>query len=299
MLTPVLVFDQFEELFTIAQADEESRRRGIEFINELACLVENAPPPELTARLETTGLGPSGIDLAKSAGKVVLSLRSDFLAELESLEPLAHGLTRNQMRLRRMTGSQALEVVTGPGRGLVEPAVARQIVRFVAGDEAPRDPLTEGGGVPAPSSSVAPDAPVAHLEVEPALLSLVCRELNARRQRAGLATITASLLAGHRQGILTGFYDQCVDSMPEAVRRFIEDRLLTRSGHRSNVALEDAIATDGVTREDLDRLVLRRLLRSEERLGALCVELAHDVLTTPVRAAGTLAASAKRSWPPN
>jgi len=287
LLTPVLVFDQFEELFTIGQADEESRRRGMQFVSELACLVENAPPPEVAARLDAaaTGLaGPGGIDLAKHAGKFVLSLRSDFLAELESLEPLAHGLTRNRMRLRRMSGAQALEVVTGPGGGLVGAAVARQIVQFVAGEEVPRDAFTPEGGPAADSPATAKDTPVEHLEVEPALLSLVCRELNARRQRAALTTITAELLAGHRQGILSGFYDQCLDSMPDAIRRFIEDRLLTRSGHRSNVAVEDAVATEGVTRADLDRLVFRRLLHSEERMGALCVELAHDVLTTPVRA---------------
>ena len=62
------------------------------------------------------------------------------------------------------------------------------------------------------------------------------------------------------------------------------DRLLTRSGFRNNVALEDATMAEGVSREAIDTLVSRRLLRLEDRLGVTRVELTHDVLAVPVRA---------------
>src|SRR5579863_10655730 len=51
-VTPLLIFDQFEELFTLAQSDEFGRARAARFIEELADLVENRPPKALEARLE-------------------------------------------------------------------------------------------------------------------------------------------------------------------------------------------------------------------------------------------------------
>jgi hypothetical protein len=51
-LIPLLIFDQFEELFTLAQSDEFGRVRAARFIEELADLVENRPPKALEARLE-------------------------------------------------------------------------------------------------------------------------------------------------------------------------------------------------------------------------------------------------------
>src|SRR5205085_4079126 len=91
------------------------------------------------------------------------------------------------------------------------------------------------------------------LEVEPALLSVVCRELNTRRRAAGLPRITAGLLAGTRTGILADFYDRGVSDLPPAARAFVEDRLLTRSGYRDSVALENALAWDGAGSPGLAR----------------------------------------------
>jgi hypothetical protein len=50
-LTPLLIFDQFEELFTLAQSDEFGRTRAARFIEELSDLIENRPPGALEAKL--------------------------------------------------------------------------------------------------------------------------------------------------------------------------------------------------------------------------------------------------------
>ena len=46
-LMPLLIFDQFEEIFTLAQADDAGRQRAQEFLQQLADLVENRPPAAL------------------------------------------------------------------------------------------------------------------------------------------------------------------------------------------------------------------------------------------------------------
>ena len=43
-LIPLLIFDQFEEIFTLAQSDDFGRARAARFIADLADLVENRPP---------------------------------------------------------------------------------------------------------------------------------------------------------------------------------------------------------------------------------------------------------------
>jgi hypothetical protein len=76
-------------------------------------------------------------------------------------------ITQNRMRLARMNGQQALSAVIQPGGKLVSQEVAESIVRFVAG------------------GSELPNA-----EVEPSLLSLICRELNTVRKAQGRAEIS-------------------------------------------------------------------------------------------------------------
>ena len=49
---PLLIFDQFEEIFTLAQNDDFGRKRAAQFLDDLADLVENRPPKALEARMD-------------------------------------------------------------------------------------------------------------------------------------------------------------------------------------------------------------------------------------------------------
>ena len=132
-------------------------------------------------------------------------------------------ITQNRMRLARMTGDQALAAVVKPGGRLVSEEVAESIVRFIAGG-----------------------AELRNAEVEPSLLSLVCRELNNARIAQGRSEISADLLAGSRDTILNEFYERALADQPAGVRRFIEDEMLTESGFRESLAEERVI--EGVRR---------------------------------------------------
>ncbi len=145
---PLLIFDQFEEIFTLAQSDDFGRARAARFMSDLADLVENRPPKELEDRLEQDDSAAERFDFARSDYRVLIALREDYLAPLESLKSEMPSVTQNRLRLAPMTGTQALEAVMRPGRDLVSQEVAEAIVRFVAGG-----------------------AEIANAEVEPALLS--------------------------------------------------------------------------------------------------------------------------------
>ena len=262
-LIPLIIFDQFEEIFTLAQSDEFGRARAATFMADLADLVENRPPHELEARLETDDSLAERIDFARGDYRVLIALREDYLAPLEGLKGAMPSITQNRLRLAPMTGTQAMSAVLKPGKGLVSEEVAAAIVRFVAGG-----------------------AELANAEVEPSLLSLICRELNDARIAEGRPEISLDLLAGSHATILSNFYERALSDQPPAVRRIIEDELLTSSGFRENVAEESLIERlkeAGAAPGTVPLLVNRRLLRIEERLDARRVELTHDVLCGVVK----------------
>lgn len=264
-LIPVLIFDQFEEIFTLAQTDETGRRRAAEFIADLADLVENRAPRALEERMETDDDAAAEFDFARSDYRILIALREDYLAHLEGVKAAMPSITQNRMRLARMNGRQALAAVTLPGGRLVAEEVAEAIVRFVAGG-----------------------AELANAEVEPSLLSLICRELNNSRIAQGRNEISPDLLAGSHASILSEFYARALHDQPVGVHRFIEDELLTEAGFRENLAeerVQKAFTAAGAAPDALATLVNRRLLRIEERLDARRVELTHDVLCSVVRSA--------------
>ncbi len=269
-LIPLLIFDQFEELFTLAQSDEFGRTRAAKFIDELSDLVENRPPKALEAKLDTDESIAERFDFSRSDYRVVIALREDYLAPLEGLKKVMPSLSQNRLRLAPMTGSQALDAVLQPGnrlrsgKPLVSEEVAEAIVRFVAGG-----------------------SELANAEVEPSLLSLICRELNEQRIAQGRSEISQDLLAGSHDTILSNFYERSLVDQPASVRRIIEDDLLTESGYRENLAEESLLRrfeAAGAAADALAKLVNRRLLRIEERLDVRRVELTHDVLTGVVKA---------------
>ena len=61
-------------------------------------------------------------------------------------------------------------------------------------------------------------------------------------RRAGRSEISPDLLAGSHATILANFYERSLADQPAAVRRIIEDELLTASGFRENVAEERLVA---------------------------------------------------------
>jgi len=267
-LLPFLIFDQFEEIFTLGQADDAGRERAKAFLGDLADLVENRPPAALEARLDSDDSAIDDFDFSRADYRILIALREDYLAHLEGVKAIMPSVTQNRMRLARMNGAQALSAVVKPGGRLVSQEVAESIVRFVAGG-----------------------SELVNAEIEPSLLSLVCRELNTTRIAHGDAEISAALLAGSRDTILTEFYERALADQPAGVRRVIEDDLLTESGYRESLAEErvrKALATAGATPDALATLVNRRLLRIEERLDMRRVELTHDVLCSVVAASRTL-----------
>jgi hypothetical protein len=269
----VLVFDQFEEMFTKGYGTELQRERARTFVRAaLAAVVERWVPSAVEERLARDSALAERLDYDREDVRVLISLREDYLPHLLQLLTVPPAIAYDQMRLTRMSAEEGLEAIVGPGGGLVTEGVARQII-----------------GVLSRTRRVSPSATLATEDqqvraaggIEPSLLSLFCRELNARRLARGMPRVTGELLEGSSDDILSDFYNRVLADQPPAVRAFVEDELVTDSGVRENMAVERAerkLAQAGAPAGALDVLVKRRLLTYEERLGTQRVELMHDVL---------------------
>ena len=259
---PVLVFDQFEELFTKGR---EVPEQAHEVIEELADLAEGASPALLR---EAAARNPSLLrQVFDERYRLLIGIRSDYLAQLQGISDRVRAVFANRYELHRMSGAAALKSTLTAGGHLLDEEVARHVVRFVAG-------ARDGEGA----------SSVTGLEVEPALLSLVCSELNATRIETGEPKITASMLSGTKDEILSRFYETSMADVAPELRVLVEDKLVTRDGKGRNfISEQTARETPGVTEEDLGELVHRRLLRFEGS-GAegtpRRIELTHDLLTT-------------------
>ncbi len=259
-LTPVLVFDQFEEIFSRAQADPQ---RSQATLDALADLIENRIPAELTVG----GRGRralSDLDLQSQRYRIVLAFREDFLADVQGWKRQVPSLLRNRLRLLPMSREQAVEVVGCAGVEVLASGVAERVVDFVGNLD----------------SSTAGAPPV----VEPVLLSLCCYQLNQRRSPGG--KIDLELLNQAGQDILEDFYDEALAGMPEGVARFIETHLIQGDRYRGSYPVEQALQDGFLNGEQLSLLADRhRLLRVDQQLGTQRIELIHDRLVGVVRKA--------------
>lgn len=261
---PVFVFDQFEELFTLGRAIPGEVNA---FREDLADLAENRIPASLALALEDRSLAQRELDLEAMPYKVVLSLREDYLADLEGWRTVMPSLRRNRMRLLPMGPEQAFQAVHNARTAhVMTEALAHRIVAFLAAGDA----------------TVPEGADDAGRTVEPALLSLFCRGLNEQRKAARETCITEAMVEGGKESIVSDFYRESLEPFPPRARQFVEDQLITEHGFRNSYSVEDALAYGFVTAQELERLVDGRLLRLEHHLGTDRVELTHDLLTKAV-----------------
>jgi YD repeat-containing protein len=254
-VVPVLILDQFEEAFTLGRESP----RSAEFLAQLADLAENRMPPSVQQRIEETGEWPA-FDTQAQNYKICLSLREDFVSKLDSLRPIMPAVMRSRFALTPLDQERSIKIVRQAGGWRVSDSVAREIVAVVGGEGAPQ-------GSPA--------------EIKPAYLSVMCYELFQRMIALGRDKLDSNLVAAEHGNILDAFYERSFEGLAPRARVFVEDHLLTDSGFRCSLPLAEA-EREGVPLTDLKSLVDRRLLRFEDRLGTVHVELSHDLLTAIV-----------------
>jgi conflict system STAND superfamily ATPase len=262
--TPVFVLDQFEEIFTLEPDDR--RRRQV--FQELGDLLENRVPPAVASRIDLDEALLDRIDLDQQPYRFLLSLREDFLPELEYWSDLIPRLGPNRYRLLPLSDDNAIAAICKTGGALVDRESATQIVQFLVRQASQSGRTRE------------------ERRIEPALLSLVCASLNADRlaSRPPGTKLDVSNLETRGAQILDRFYDDAYRVLEEPLRtaaqEWIEANLITPGGSRRPYPLN---AVEPALAEALAKLEQQRLLRTEPTEQGNLVELVHDRLAGVAR----------------
>jgi hypothetical protein len=282
LLTPLIVLDQFEEVFTLGQRSESLRKAVDALFEALGQVAEDRIPATVAERMKT-GRASHGIAYPDHPPpvKILLSLREEFLPHLEDKRKQLPAVLRSHARLwlRPFRGDAAQEAIVESAGHLLAPEVAGSIVRTVAGRRASAATATARTSLP---SAEHDQRELNELSVEPSLLSLFCYQMNERRIRDAKPRIDATLVKTAGDDILNDFYRECLQGLHRHVQTFIEEELLSSSGHRLSIPVVDACKQRGIDDNVIRTLEARRLVRRELRGDTAYVELTHDVLAETV-----------------
>ncbi|SMO66231.1 hypothetical protein SAMN06265379_104172 [Saccharicrinis carchari] len=256
---PVFIFDQFEELFTRGSSKDQSTQ---ELITELTDFIENQTP---LSYQNTTRNKAKSLDGKSQNYRVLISLREDYLPQLETLSRQIPSLKRSRFRIVQMNKKQALDAILKPGKNIIDEKEAKKILQLIQ---------LKGKEVKATEASSL------HQEkYEPFILSLVCDEINKKRLDNKLPKITNELLKNIKVAdIMEEFYLQNIKSLSPEAQQLIEEKMLTADGHRKLQPIADLIDSELITEAEIRQLIDRRILRKEIWSDRDHVELIHDRL---------------------
>lgn len=273
---PLIVFDQFEEIFTL----ENNKNKVNGFFRQLADLINNIKPEELsnlsgtTESPNETNAGDNLIDLGadlfnnmsfsykvSSDYHLIFTLREDFLAYLEKNTTDIPALKNNRYCLQPINDEQAAEIIMSPREGLVDKEVAKLIIQKVTGEKD-----FEIDGVP-------------EIQVDSAILSLYLSRLYDRMVEEGESKITTDLVEAHSANIIEDFYNDAIRNLPVKSIEWLEDTLINEEGRRDNRDKYTVLRDSGLTNSQLNALINDiKLLRQFSYGGGLRIEYIHDVL---------------------
>ena len=263
---PVFVFDQFEEIFTQGAIDPSRQRASFGVLGDL---IENRIPQAIEYAIRDNENLLDKLDLGAQPYRIVLSLREDFLPDLERWCSLIPRLGPHRFRLLALTETQAIDATLRTGGSLVNEGSARQIVQYVANQQSNLQGFT--GSIQSTQR-----------QVEPALLSLLCSGLNKQRQEQGSEKslqLDASNLDESGQEIIENFYDAALKDLSRGSIEWVENELITPDGVRLMYPLQSVLGRKGFLPHEIEQLIVRRLVRKELFAeGGDRVELVHDRL---------------------
>ena len=96
---PVLVFDQFEEIFTHGRSSPSVSAAASQFLEELVDLVRGSMPTTVAERLASDATGVRTFDPGGDPCGVLIALRQEFLADLLRLRPRLPSLLDHRFEL--------------------------------------------------------------------------------------------------------------------------------------------------------------------------------------------------------
>jgi len=248
-----LVVDQLEEVFT-AYPEKWNERPA--FFEDLAAASRDDP-----------------------LLRIVLSIREDFVAQIDPYARLFPDALQARYRLERLSAGAALRAAREPASRAGRP-FAEDVAEALVEDLQRVRVDTERG----------PEDVVGEY-VEPVQLQVACRSVwDALPESATEITEEHRQQFGNVNEVLGSFYDSAIAAAATAAHRRertmrsrFAERFITASGTRGTVFWTRE-ETGGIPAPAIKELEDRHVIRAEIRAGGRWFELTHDRLIEPVRA---------------
>jgi tetratricopeptide (TPR) repeat protein len=267
LMDPVLIFDQFEEFFTL----HEKKQRDV-FVSNLSHILSGIAPSDDTSMFQS----PPDV-------KMVISIREDYLAELDELSSLIPGIFQKRMRLLPLSKKNAREAILSPA------AVKHDCMHshpFTYSDNAMDEMLHFLCKQKIRGQIRETD------EIESFQLQLLCSFLEDKiiqKQTKAPDIINSSDLGGDEgmNNVMIHYYEGVLNSLDnderKKARKLCEEYLISHKDRRLSKEVEEIAHDCGVSKNLLQKLVHSRLLRSEPRVGSDYFELCHDTLVPAIK----------------
>ncbi|MDR8391782.1 tetratricopeptide repeat protein [Aliifodinibius sp. S!AR15-10] len=270
----LLIFDQFEELFTYPGV------QILEFKRALSEALYSSVPKYYQSALEESFkedqhvLTDEELELLYKPVrlKVLCAIRSDRLSLVDQLKDYIPDILVNTYQLSPLTVTQAEEAILSPAylqdSDFISPPfdyseeAIDKIVSF----------LTKDGAQ----------------DIESFQLQILCQYIEESIVLEGNDTYVKYEDVGDLRDIFETYYDKLISRLPESeqlsVRRFLEEGLIFEEEERRLSLYEGQIhKTYGISKELLQKLVDTHIIRPEPNTaGGFSYELSHDSLVKPI-----------------
>lgn len=280
----LIIFDQFEEIFTL-QDDAQKKKN---FFSNLADLLNDIMPNELQQKIEVSLDNQEEIIIGEERDfdnifndlnlgvennlpeyvtdneiHFVFTIREDFLSEFEYYSAAIPSLKQNRYGLRPINEEQASQIILRPMPNLIDKSVAQLIIEKITDK---KDFKLDG---------------IPEIEVDSAVLSLY---LNRLYEAKDGKTITRNLVEEKGGEIISDFYNDALSELSDSTIEYLEDMLLNGKGSRDIITVYDAINDGNITEQELDILCnKKKILRQFYYAGDLRIEYVHDILCPVVK----------------
>ena len=250
-LFPVVVFDQFEEVFRHRRQDAEALLRQIYFMMD-----ENRA---LSDRMVDGH--PYQYDFNF---RFVASIREDDLYRLEDSIDNCYlpDMKRCRYRLRSLSEQGARDAILIPGEGLFKAEEQESIVKTIINIARNKD-----------DDSISTN-----------ILSLICSRIFVDYQKSGAEFITPALVDTFVKGNpFERFYNEATRGFNNKEKSYIEDHLVDSTGRRNSVPESDFllhVKNGSVLLEGSQKILQRTSVSSDG--GNYRIELIHDSFCEPL-----------------
>ena len=273
--TLLLIFDQFEELFSYPE-DQVT-----EFKQELAELLFTVVPQRFTDQKELMSeIKPGFISadeeailFAQPKVKILFAIRNDRMSQLNRMSDYIPRILLKHYELLPLTNEQAFDAICKPAQlegGFSSP-------QFIYSNEA----LTE-------IMNFLTKEGTQNDNIESFQLQILCKVVEGKVKNLNIKEILPAHIVPVKD-IYQNYYDNLIEDLPVdkgkklLVRIMIEDGLIEEATKRRlQLAGEQIEFKFHIESDLLNELINERLLRVEERDNFKLYELSHDTLVAPI-----------------